>query len=348
LRICTRLDYAGGFKDAVEDIVEYERAGLDVVWIAEAYGFDGVSLMGYTAAKTESVTIGSGILPIYTRTPTLLAMTAAGLDALSEGRFHLGIGVSGPQVIEGFHGVPFDAPISRTREVIEICRKVWRRERVTHDGEYYRLPLPKDRGKGLGKPLKLITHPVRDRIPITVASLGEQNVRMTAEMAEGWMPTLYWPEKAMDIWGDSIEEGQQNRDDDLGTLDIVAGGMVAIGEDLEHLRDLARPYVALYVGGMGSREENFYNDLFRRYGFEEEAREIQDLYLDGQKEEAAAAIPDAFLEATSLIGPESHVRERIRAYKESGVTILDVQPVADTLEERTRLVGRVKEMAEDV
>ncbi len=346
MRICTRLDYAGGFKDAVDDIVEYEQAGLDVVWIAEAYGFDGVSLMGYTAAETESVTIGSGILPIYSRTPTLTAMTAAGLDALSEGRFHLGIGVSNPQVIEGFHGVPFDAPISRTREVIEICRKVWRRERVTHDGDYYQLPLPEDEGKGLGKPLKLITHPERERIPITVAALGEQNVTMTAEVAEGWMPTLYWPDRAMDIWGDPLEAGKQNRDDELGSLDIVAGGMLAIGDDVEELRDLARPYVALYVGGMGSRDENYYNDLFRRYGFEEEAETIQNLYLDGQKEEAAAAVPDEFLEKSNLIGPESFVEERLRAYRESGVTVLDVQPVADTLEERARLVGRVKEMVE--
>lgn len=346
MRISTRIDYSGGFKESVDEIVEYEQAGLDIAWIAEAYGFDGVSLMGYTAAKTDSITIGSGILPIYTRTPTLLAMTAAGLDALSDGRFILGMGVSGPQVIEGFHGVPFDAPISRTREVIEICRKVWKRdEPVTYNGDYYQLPLPEDEGKGLGKPLKLIAHPVRDRIPITVAALGEQNVRMTAKKADAWMPTLYWPEKASDIWGQPLEEGKQKRDSDLGSLDVVAGGMAAIGEDVEELRDFGRPYVALYVGGMGSKEENFYNDLFCRYGFEQEANEIQNLYLDGKKEEAQAKVPDEFLEATNLIGPESYVRERLQAYKESGVTILDVIPLGDSLEDRARTLGRLKEMA---
>lgn len=344
MRVSTRLEYAGDFKEPVDELVEYEQAGLDATWVPEAYGFDSVSLMGYIAAKTETVKIGSGILPIYSRTPALIAMTAAGLDTLSEERFILGMGVSGPQVIEGFHGVPFDRPITRTRELIEICRKVWKREPLDYDGDCYQLPLPEDEGKGMGKPLKMITEPSREDIPIVVASLGEQNVRMTAQIADGWMPTFYWPEKASDVWGDALQDGKAERDPELDDLEIVAGGRVAIGEDVEEYREFARPQVALYVGGMGSREENFYNDLFKRYGFEEAAEEIQDLYLDGQKDEAASRVPEEFLEATSLIGPESYVKERISAFKESGVTILDIVPVGDTVQERAETIGKVKDL----
>ena len=224
--------------------VTLEKAGIDIAWIAEAYGFDGVSLMGYIAAKTETLQIGSGILPFYSRTPTLLAMSAAGIDFLSGGRCILGIGASGPQVIEGFHGVPYDDPVGRTREVIEICRQVWRRERIEHEGAHYKIPLPEGQGTGLGKPLKLITHPVRDRIPIYVASLGPKNVEMTAEVADGWIPTIFVPEKAQDVWGESLAKGAANRAGDLGALEIVAGGAVAIGENLEHLRGLKRARVS--------------------------------------------------------------------------------------------------------
>ena len=251
-------------------------------------------------------------------------MTAAGVDLLSDGRCILGLGASGPQVIEGFHGVPYDAPLGRTREVVEICRKVWRREPVEHDGRYYSLPLPEGQGTGLGKPLKLITHPVRDRIPIYLASLGPKNVELTAELAAGWIPTLFWPERAHEVWGESLAAGRAARPADLGPLEVTAGGAVAIGEGLEHLRDRARPGIALYVGGMGARSRNFYNQLFRRYGFEAEAELIQDLYLAGRKDEAAAAVPQEFLDATSLIGPESFVRERIEAYRAAGVTVLNV------------------------
>ena len=323
-----QLSYAGGFKESVDQVVELEKAGVDMVWVAEAYGFDGVSFMGYLAARTERIEIASGILPIYTRTPTLLAMTAAGVDALSDGRCVLGLGASGPQVIEGFHGVPYDKPIGRTREIIEICRKVWRRERVTHEGSSYTLPLPPEQGTGLGKPLKLITTPVRDRIPIYVASLGPANVEMTAEVADGWLPLFFLPERAGEVWGEALAKGRANRAADLAPLEVVAGGAVAVGEGLEHLRDLARPMLALYVGGMGARDRNFYNALVQRYGFEAEAKEIQDLYLDGKKEEAAAAVPAELLEATSLIGPEGYVKERIAAYKEAGVTVLNVTPMA--------------------
>jgi F420-dependent oxidoreductase-like protein len=324
MRLGTMIGYAGGMKEAAAQLRDLEAAGVDVVWVAEAYGVDAVSLMGYLAAITETVHIGSSILPIYTRTPTLLAMTAAGVDYLSHGRCILGLGASGPQVVEGFHGVAYDAPIGRTREIIDICRRVWRREVMEHDGRYYKLPLPPEQGTGLGKPLKLITHPVRDRIPIYVASLGPKNVEMTAEIADGWIPILYWPEKAGDVWGESIAKGAANRPADLGPMEVVAGGALMIGEGLEHLRDAARPMVALYVGGMGARDRNFYNQLFRRYGFEREAELIQDLYLSGRKDEAAAAVPQEFLDATSLIGPESWVKERVLAYKAAGVTVLNV------------------------
>ena len=342
MKVSMPLSYAGGFKQSAQQAVALEKAGLDTIWVAEAYGFDGVSLMGYLAAVTETVEIGAAILPIYTRTPSLLGMTAAGVDALSDGRCILGLGASGPQVIEGFHGVPYTQPLTRTREIIEICRQVWARERVTYDGKAYTLPLPPDQGTGLGKPLKLITRPVRDRIPVYVAALGPKNVRMTAEIADGWLPLFYLPEKVDDVWGDDLRAGAAARDADLGPLEIVAGGLLAVGDDAAQMRDLARPMIALYVGGMGARGRNFYNDLACRYGFEAEAKEIQDLYLDGKKDEAAAAVPDGLLEAATICGPEGYVRDRIAAYKESGVTSLNVTPIAP---DAPALVTQLKEWA---
>jgi len=267
-------------------------------------------------------------------------MTAAGVDALSEGRCILGLGASGPQVIEGFHGVPYTQPLTRTREIIDICRQVWARERVTYEGRAYTLPLPPEQGTGLGKPLKLITHPVRDRIPIYVAALGPKNVRMTAEVADGWLPLFYLPDKIDDVWGEELRAGTAARPDDLAPLEIVAGGLLAVGDDAARMRDLARPMIALYVGGMGARGRNFYNDLACRYGFEAEARKIQDLYLDGHKDEAAAAVPDGLLEASTICGPEGYVRDRIAAYKESGVTSLNVTPLAP---DAPALVTQLKE-----
>jgi F420-dependent oxidoreductase-like protein len=321
--------------------VAFEKAGADIVWVAEAYGFDAPSQMGYLAALTERVQIGSGILPIFTRTPALLAQTAAGIDALSNGRAILGLGASGPQVIEGWHGVAYDKPLERTREIIDICRRVWRREILTSDG-LYQLPLPPGQGTGLGKPLKLLTHPVRSSIPIWVASLGPKNVEMTAEVADGWLPTLYIPELADQVWGESLTKGAANRSPELGPLEICAGSLVAVGEGVEGIRDLARPSIALYVGGMGARGRNFYNSLVQRYGFEAEAAKIQDLYLEGHKQDAAAAVPDELLEKTSLVGPESYVKERMAAFKEAGVTVLNVIP-ADR--EPARLIERLKEWA---
>ena len=348
MKISTILSYAGGFRRAADEVAELEKAGLDLVWVAEAYGLDSPSMMGFLAARTERVEIGSAILPIYSRTPTLIAMTAAGIDTLSEGRFHLGLGSSGPQVIEGWHGVPFTAPIARTREIIEICRQVWdRRAPLVHEGRYYTMPLPADQGTGLGKALKIIAHPVRPTIPVWVAALGEKNVAMTAEVADGWIPMLFMPDRARSVWGASLDAGAARRDPALGPLQITVGGMLAIGEgeDVVALRELSRPMVALYVGGMGAKGKNFYNDVVRRYGFEEEAEQIQNLYLDGKKQEAEALVPAELLEATSLCGPESYVAERIAAYAEAGVTHLQVTPMPVGDQKPVDLIAKVKQLA---
>lgn len=348
MKITTMLSYSGGFRKAAAEVAELEKAGLDLVWVAEAYGLDSPSLMGYLAALTERVEIGSAILPIYSRTPTLIAMTAAGIDTLSEGRFHLGLGSSGPQVIEGWHGVPFDAPIGRTREIIDVCRKVWaRQEPLVHQGTHYSIPLPPGQGTGLGKALKIIGHPVRPSIPIWVAALGERNVAMTAELADGWIPMLFLPERAGDVWGASLAAGLAKRDPDLGPLRITAGGLLAIGEgdDVQALRDVSRPMVALYVGGMGAKGRNFYNDVARRYGFEKEAEAIQDLYLEGKKAEAEALVPDELLEATSLCGPEGYVAERVAAFREAGVTHLQVVPMPVGEQTAADLIAKARDLA---
>ena len=344
MKISTLLSYAGGLKDAVREVQQLEKAGLDVVWVPEAYSFDAPSAMGYLAANTERVTIASGILPLYTRTPSLLAMTAAGIDYLSDGRCMLGLGASGPQVIEGFHGISYDAPVARLREIIDICRQVWRRERVQHDGAHYQIPLPQNQGTGLGKALKLINHPVREEIPIAIAALGARSVAMTAELADAWLPAFYTAEAADSVWGDALRKGAAKREADRAPLDVYAGGAVAIGDGLEHLRDLSRPGIALYVGGMGARQKNFYNDIFARSGYEREAAEIQNLYLAGKKSEAEAAIPDRYLESNSLIGDAGFVRERLQALKASGVTSLNVSFLGRTLDERAAHCEALKEL----
>jgi F420-dependent oxidoreductase-like protein len=332
MQIAMPLAYAGGFEESVRLVTDLESAGLDLVWVAEAYGFDGVSLMGYLAAKTDTVRIGAGILPLYTRTPALLAMTAAGLDSLSGGRFELGLGASGPQVIEGFHGVAYDKPLGRTREIIDICRKVWAREApLVHDGPLYQVPLPAGQGTGLGKPLKILAKPIRPRIPVHVAALGEKNVELTAEISDGWLPVFFLPERAKEVFGPSLDAGAAKRDSSLEPLQIFAGGLAAVGEwdDVRGVLDMfARPLAALYIGGMGARGRNFYNALVSRYGYEAEAKEVQDLYLAGKKDEAAAAIPTEFLELTNLVGPPGFVQERIAAFREAGVTTLNINPVA--------------------
>jgi F420-dependent oxidoreductase-like protein len=304
-----------------------EDVGVEYLWTGEAYSADAVSTMGFLAAVTRKAQIGSSILPLYTRTPTVLAMTAVGIDKLSRGRCILGLGASGPQVIEGFHGLPYDAPLARTREIIEICRAVWRRDRLVHQGDNYQVPLAEGRGTGLGKALKIMDHPVRERIPIYVASLGPKNVEMTAELAEGWLPLHYWPDRAHELWGAALEAGRAKRAADLPPLEIVAGGSLAIGDVVEPLRDRDRPMLALYYGGMGARGANFYNDVLKRYGYEKEAEEIQDAYLGGDRKRAATLVPAELVAGMSLVGDAGFVKERIEAYRESGVTVLNVQPI---------------------
>ena len=329
--LSTLMPYGGDPHVAIRDVVALEKAGLDMVWVPEVWGFDSPSLMGYLAASTATLQIGSAIMPIYSRTPGLLAMTAAGIDALSNGRFSLGLGASGPQVIEGFHGVPYEAPLARTREIVDICRQAWRRRgALEHHGTYYDIPYQGEKGTGLGKPLKLMGRPVRSSIPIWLAALGEKNVALAAEVADGWLPIFFIPERANEIWGASLQAGAAKRSADLGPLEISAGGIVAIGDDdtTIALRDLQRPALALYIGGMGAKGKNFYYDLCVRYGFADEAAVIQELYLAGKKGQAEAAIPAELVEKTTLCGPRGYVAERIAAFKEAGVTNLQVVPLA--------------------
>jgi F420-dependent oxidoreductase-like protein len=342
VKLSTALPSAANLPEVTDRLIALERAGLDTVWIPEAYGFDSPTLMGYLAAKTETVEIASSILNIYSRTPAALAQTAAGLDHVSGGRAVLGLGASGPQVIEGWHGLPYKKPLARTRDVVEIIRQALRRDVVTHEGSAVSVPLPEGEGVGLGKPLKLMDRPVRSAVPIYLAALGEKNVELAAEIADGWKPTLFVPDKAQDVWGPSVARGQAKRQDGLGPLQIVAGGLCAIGDDVGDLVELNRPKVALYVGGMGARGQNFYNRLMCEYGYEKEAGEIQDLYLEGRKDEAAAAVPRRVLELMNLIGPESYVKERVEAFREAGVTNLSISPVGP--EEPAVLLRRMREI----
>ncbi len=320
--------YSGNPREAADQVVALEGAGLDTVWVAEAYGFDSPTLMGYLAAKTETIEIGSAILNVYSRTPGALLQTAAGLDNVSGGRAIIGLGASGPQVIEGFHGVAYDKPLGRTKEIVDLIRRGLRRETLVHDG-IFTLPLPEGQGTGLGKPLKLLTKPERSSVPIYIAALGPKSVEGAATYADGWLPFLFLPEKAKDVWGDAIAAGTANRQEGLGPVEISAGGMVAIGDDVKGMLDFARPLYALYVGGMGARGKNFYNDLACQYGFEKEAKEIQDLYLGGNKRDAEAKVPLEWLERGNLVGPASYVKERIAAFAEAGVTNLQVVPATE-------------------
>jgi F420-dependent oxidoreductase-like protein len=346
MRVGMFLNYAGGFREVADEVAELERAGVDLIAVPEAYSFDAVSQLGFLAARTSTITLASGIFQLYTRTPTLTAMTAAGLDYVSGGRFELGIGASGPQVIEGFHGIRYDAPLGRMREIVEICRMTWRREPVIHQGAKYRIPLPEGEGTGLGKPLKLINHPVRERIPITIASLGAKSVEQTAEIADGWLPMFFHPERAADVWSDALAAGTAKRAPDLAPLDVFASPALAITDEPEAVLPLVKPQLALYVGGMGARGKNFYNDLIASYGFEAEAALIQDLYLEGRKDEAIAAVPDELVRALSLIGPAPYVAERVEAFRAAGVTTLAVTPLARSSAERVALMAGFRSLVD--
>lgn len=333
-RLGVVFDYADEFAKNAAEVTEFERVGVDLVSVPEAYSFDAVSQLGYLAAITTTMTLASGILPIFSRTPALLAMTAAGLDSVSRGRFELGIGSSGAQVIEGFHGVPFSAPLGRIRENVEICRAIWRRERLDFEGAHYTIPLPADQGRGLGKPLKIINQPVREAIPISIAALTPKAVAQAAEIANGWLPLFYLPEKADAAWGASLAEGRAQRSPALGQLDVIAQVPFYLGDHAEAAALAYRKNVALYVGGMGARGANFYNNLAVGYGFTDEAATVQELYLTGRKDEAAAALPDELVRGTALIGTEAEVRARVNALLASGVTTISVKPLAQSRGER--------------
>ncbi len=341
MKIANFLSYDGNPREAAERVTAQESAGVDVVWVAEAYGYDSPTLMGYLAAVTERAEIGSGIINVFSRTPGAIAQTVAGLDNVSGGRAILGLGASGPQVIEGFHGVPYDKPLTRIREVIDVVRMALRREPLAYDGDTVTLPLPEGQGMGLGKPLKLINRPERSSVPIFMASLGQKSVAACAEIADGWIPTLFIPERAERVWGEALADGRSSRADDLGTLDVVAGGMLAITDDPDQqaaLLQKARANVALYVGGMGARDKNFYNDLWTDYGFGDEAEVVQDLYLSGKKDQAAAQFADDTIRRMNLVGDEAFVRERIEANREAEVSILSVVPAGpDPLGDLERL-----------
>ena len=332
-------------KRLTQHVTDLEAAGVDMIWGGEIYGFDLVSTLAYVAAKTERIQLMTGILPIYSRSPAIIAQTAMTIDTLSEGRFILGLGTSGPQVIEGWHGVPFSKPMGRTRDVIEICRKVWSGDKVVHEGSA--VSLPYDGGTGLGKPLKLMAKPHRRDIPIAVASIGPRNVEMTAELAEVWQPIHFLPEKFNDVWGDALDAGGAKRSDDLADLQIVAGGTVAMGSGpmVEGVRKGVRDNVGFYVGGMGARDKNFYNDLFKRYGYVDEAHKIQDLFLTGKRDEAFAAVPDDYVDRASLTGDPERVKERIEVYRSVGVSYLDITIPPET-ENPLDVISQVKAWAE--
>jgi F420-dependent oxidoreductase-like protein len=296
-------------------VQEAERLGFDSVWVAEAWGTDAVSVLGWLAARTETIKLGSAIMQIPGRTPANAAMTAATLDLLSGGRFLLGLGTSGPQVVEGWHGQPWGKPLGKTREYVEVVRKALRRERVEHDGEHYRIPWDGPGATGLGKPLKLMLRPLRAEIPIYLAALGPKNVALAAEIADGWLPIFVDPDRFDDTFGESLAEAPPG-------FEIAATVSVLVGDDVAGLHDVLRPYVALYVGGMGAKGRNFYNSLVRRYGWEAEAERIQELYLAGKQREAIAAVPDQLVDAVSLVGPKERIAERLEAWRETPVTTL--------------------------
>jgi F420-dependent oxidoreductase-like protein len=316
-----------------------EDAGFDSVWAAEAYGSDTATVLAWIAGQTERIKIGSAIFQIPARSPAMTAMTAATLDQLSNGRMVLGIGSSGPQVAEGWHGQRFPKQLQRTREYVEIVRKALARERLEYDGEQYTLPLP----DGPGKALKLMIPTVQDRIPIYIAAIGPKNTQLTAEIADGWLPTFFSPEHVGEF-RELLEEGAGRAGKSLNGFDIAPNVNIAIDDDVDRARDVMRPFLALYVGGMGSRKQNFYNALVRRYGFEEAADEVQELYLAGKKDEAAAALPAELIDKTSLCGPAERIKERLDVYRDAGVGTLITSPVAFDPEERKRIVRQLAEM----
>jgi F420-dependent oxidoreductase-like protein len=318
-----------------------EDLGYSSVWAAEAYGSDVVTMLTWVAAQTERIDVGSAIMQIPARTPAMTAMTAATLDTLSHGRFRLGLGVSGPQVSEGWYGVRFDKPLARQREYVEIVRKALARQTVSHDGDHFTLPLP----DGPGKALKLMLHPYRAEIPVYLAAVGPKNLELTGEVADGWLGIFFSPEHA-DVSMGPLRAGAERAGRDVGEIDVAVTVPVVVGDDVRACAEPLKAYTALYVGGMGSRKQNFYNALARRMGFEDAAQEIQDLYLDKRQRDAMAAVPFELVEQTALIGSKERIADRLQAYAAAGVTTVSVAPYAETEEQRRAVMTTVAEAAE--
>jgi len=308
--------------DVMPLVLEAERLGFDSVWSAEAYGSDAVTLLTWAAARTERIGVGTAIMQIPARTPAATAMTAITLDHLTGGRFRLGLGVSGPQVSEGWHGVPFGRPLERTREYVHIVRSILRRDApLEFHGKYYEVPVQD--GTGLGKPLKTIVHPLRADLPIYLAAIGPRNVALTAEIADGWLPTFYSPMHP-EVFEPSIREGLARTGRERSSFDVAPFAPVIVGDDVQACRDLLKPMVALYVGGMGARGRNFYNTLVSTYGYEGEAKAVQDLYLEGKKGDAAGAVPDALVDEVALVGPKERIADGLQRWRGAGVDTLIV------------------------
>ena len=319
-------------------VVEAERLGVDGLWSAEAWGHDAVSPLGFLAARTSRLRLGTGIMQAGTRTPALVAMTAMSLAAMSGGRFALGLGVSGPQVIEGWHGIRFERPVQRMRETVEIVRRAVRGERLAYKGKIYELPLP----GGEGKALRSAARPQPD-IPIYLATLSPRSLEVTGEIADGWLGTSFMPEHAR-VFFDHLEAGAVRAGRSLAQLDLQAGGVVAFSDDVERLIPPRKPGLAFSLGAMGSRQHNFYNDAFKRAGYEEVAVEVQRLWLDNRRDEALARVPDDLVLKTNLLGTEAMVRKRLEAYREAGITTLRVEPAGETLDARLATLGRLLEL----
>jgi len=323
--------------EQLQVVQEADRLGYDSVWAAEAYGSDAATVLAWLAASTEKIKLGSAIFQIPARSPAMTAMTAATLDQISGGRFQLGLGTSGPQVAEGWHGQRFARQLQRTREYVAVVRKALARERLEFAGETLELPLP----DGPGKALKLTIAPVQDQIPIFLAAIGPKNTALAGEIADGWLPFLFSPEHVGEV-RPLLEEGAARSGRSLDGFQIVPSVSLMISDDIVAARDLMRPVLALYVGGMGSRDRNFYKAAVSRFGFADAAQTVQDLYLDGRREEAAAALPDELIDMLTLAGPAAHVRERVAAYRDAGVATLAVTPMAFTLDER---LDQLRQMA---
>jgi len=324
VQLALSLNYSGATLALdLDRVLEAERLGYASVWTAEAYGSDAVSPAAWIAARTTRIHVGTGIMQIPARTPAMTAMTAMTLDALSGGRFRLGLGVSGPQVAEGWHGQPFGKPLVKTREYVEIVREIFRREKpLEFRGEYYRIPYAGADATGLGKPLKSILHG-RASLPIYLAAVGPKNVALAAEIADGWIPVFYSPRRAP-LFREWLDAGFKAAGRSANGFDVMPMVPVVVGADVAACRALVKPRVALYVGGMGARGRNFYNDIARRYGYEDAAKTIQDFYLSGKKAEAEAAVPDALVDEVALCGPKERIRDRVAEYKGAGVTTLMV------------------------